>query len=110
MKLQKTTSVTLFGVLNIVFAALGIVGVISSVMLFLVAGDASKNPVIQIIHDNPAYGLWMKISIPLGLLSAGALLAAGMTPERVQEVLTEGADNAGAIMTGINRLIRVLRG
>jgi len=78
MKLQKTTSVTLFGVLNIVFAALGIVGVISSVMLFLVAGDASKNPVIQIIHDNPAYGLWMKISIPLGLLSAGALLAAGI--------------------------------
>jgi hypothetical protein len=78
MTLQKTTAVTVFAVLNIGFAVLGIVGVLSSVMLFAVAGDASKNPVIQIIHDNPSYALWMKMSIPLGLVSSGALLAAGI--------------------------------
>ncbi len=78
MKLQKTTPVTVFGILNIVFAALGGVGVISSIMLFVVASDSSKNPVVQIIHDNPTYALWMKISIPLGLLACGVLLAAGI--------------------------------
>jgi len=76
--MQRPTAVTVFGILNLVFAALGIFGVLGSVMLFAAVGDTSKNPVIQIIHDNPTYAAWMKISIPLGLLSSAALLAAGI--------------------------------
>ena len=76
--MQRPTAVTVFGILNIIFAALGIFGVLASVMLFMAVGNSSNNPVIQIIHDNPAYAAWMKISIVLGLLASGVLLAAGI--------------------------------
>jgi hypothetical protein len=76
--MQRPTSVTVFGVLNIVFAAFGIFGVLASVMLFAAAGTNSNNPVIQVIHDSPGYAAWMKICIVLGLGVSGALLAAGI--------------------------------
>jgi hypothetical protein len=76
--MQRPTVVTIFSVLNIVFAALGIIGVLTSLMLFTAIGTTSNNPVIQLIHDNPAYAAWTKISIALGLLAAAALLAAGI--------------------------------
>ena len=76
--MQRPTAVTVFGILNIVFAALGIIGVIGSVMLFAAVGADSKNPVVQIIHDNAAYAAWMKISVALGLPVSAALLAAGI--------------------------------
>jgi len=78
MKLQKTTAVTVLGVLNIVFAALGIFGVIGTLALFATSSGASNNPVIKIMHDNPGYALWMKMSIPMGLVACGALLVAGI--------------------------------
>ena len=60
-----------------VFAVFGVIGVIASVALFMVAGNTS-NPVVKIMQDNPSFALWMKLSIPLGLLTCAALLAAGI--------------------------------
>ena len=76
--MKRPTAVTVFAILNIVFAAFGILGVLGSVMLFAATEATSKNPIIQIIHDNPTYAAWMKISIVLGLLISGALLAEGI--------------------------------
>ena len=76
--MKRPTAVTTFGILNIVFAAFGIFGVIGSAMMFALAGNPSNNPVIQIIHDNPTYAAWMKLSIPLGLATSAVLLAAGI--------------------------------
>ena len=76
--MKRPAAATVFGILNIVFAVFGVFGVIGSAMMFAVAGDASKNPVLQIIRDNPAYAAWMKLSIPLGLATSAALLAAGI--------------------------------
>jgi hypothetical protein len=76
--MQRPTVVTVFGILNIVFAALGVFGVLAAVMLFTAVGANSNNPVIQIIHDNPAYAAWMKVSIVLGVVASAALLAAGI--------------------------------
>jgi hypothetical protein len=76
--MQRPTAVTVFGILNIVFAALGFFGALASVMLFMAVAGTIKNPVIQLIHDNPTYAAWMKISIVLGLLVSLALLAAGI--------------------------------
>ena len=78
--MQRPAAVTVFGVLNIVFAGLGIIGVLGSLVLFLpsVANAGNGNPVIKIIHDNPAYAAWLKISIVLGLAGCGVLLAAGI--------------------------------
>jgi hypothetical protein len=40
--------------------------------------DDPSNPVIKLIHESPTYTAWLKICIPLGLLSCAALLAAGI--------------------------------
>ena len=75
--MQRPTTVTVFGILNIAFAILGVFGIFASFAL-LSASAMSNNPVVTIIRDNPAYAAWMKISIPLGILSCVLLLAAGI--------------------------------
>jgi hypothetical protein len=75
--MQRPTTVTVFGILNIVFAALGVFGMIATIALFYLPAD-SNNPVIKLIHENPAYAAWIKACIPLGLLSCAVLLAAGI--------------------------------
>jgi hypothetical protein len=75
--MQRPTAVTVFGVLNIGFAVLGIFSLFASyAMLFATA--ASNNPVIEVIRENPTYAAWLKVSLPLGLLSCLVLLAAGI--------------------------------
>jgi hypothetical protein len=76
--MQRPTSVTVFGILNIVFAAFGFFGVIASAMLFTLSGANSSNPVIQLIQDNPSYAAWIKISVVLGILVSIGLLASGI--------------------------------
>jgi hypothetical protein len=76
-RMQRPTSVTVFGILNIIFAALGIFGTIASIVLFLAPPDPN-NPMIKIMYENPAYAIWFKVEIPLGILSGAALLAAGI--------------------------------
>jgi hypothetical protein len=76
--MQRPAAVTVFGILNIVLAVLGIFGLIGSMMLFLPQAASLHNPVIQIIHDHPAYSEWMNFSTGLGLLASGAKLLAGI--------------------------------
>ena len=76
--MKRPTSVTVFGILNIVFAALGLFGLMVSVLLFLPQMTAARNPVIQLIHDNPACAAWMKFSIALGLVAVAAKLTSGI--------------------------------
>jgi hypothetical protein len=76
--MQRSTVVTVFGILNIIFAALGLFGLVASVMVFTATGSSSNNPVIQTIHNNPSYAAWLKISLVLGMGASAALLAAGI--------------------------------
>ena len=75
--MHRPTSVTVFGILNIVKAGFGIFLAITSIPLLLAPAD-SNNPFIKMLHENPAYVAWVKFCIPLGLLSCAALLAAGI--------------------------------
>jgi hypothetical protein len=75
--MQRPTTITVFGVLNIVFAAMGMLGILATMALFSVAG-ASNNPVVSLIRENPAYAAWMKLSIALSVPTLVALLAAGI--------------------------------
>jgi hypothetical protein len=75
--MQRPTAVTVFGVLNIGFAAMGVISLISTLFMFRNLGD-QKNPVIQLMHDNPTYTAWLKISIPLGVVALIVLLIAGI--------------------------------
>lgn len=75
--MQRPTSVTVFGVLNIVFAAFGIVGIIGTVVMFSTM-DSSRNPIVKMMQQSPAYAVWMKLSLPLGLAATIVLLTAGI--------------------------------
>ena len=76
--MKRPTSVTVFGILNIVFAVFGVLATLGSLVLFLPQMANSNNPVIKLIQDNPTYAAWMKFSIGLGVLVSLALLAAGI--------------------------------
>jgi hypothetical protein len=75
--MQRPTSVTVFGILNIVFAVFGIFGIIGTVMMLSMT-DASRNPVVNIMRNSPAYAAWLKLSLPLGAAAIVALVAAGI--------------------------------
>lgn len=75
--MQRPTYVTAFGILNFVFAALGVIGLIAAIALLGLPAD-SNNPVIQLIHECPVYATWLKVSIALDVLGCGLLLAAGV--------------------------------
>src|SRR6266516_4793284 len=75
LTMQRPASVTAFGILNIVFGVFGVFGLLGTMALFSFT-YASTNPVVKIMQQNPAYTTWLKLTIPLGLLSCGVLLAA----------------------------------
>ena len=75
--MQRPTSVTVFGILNIAFACFGVLGILASIALFNLPAS-SGNPVVKIMQDNPTYAAFMKISILLGIFSSLAMLAAGI--------------------------------
>ena len=76
--MQRPASVTVFGVLNIVFGALGFFAVIFTVITFMVPLSSTNSPVVEIMRNSPGYAIWMKLAIPLGFLAAGVSIAAGV--------------------------------
>lgn len=76
--MQRHTALTVFGILNIVFAALGVFGIIGTITMLSMQKGFTHNPVLKIMHSNPAYMSWIKINIPLGLIAGAALLTAGI--------------------------------
>jgi hypothetical protein len=75
--MQRPASVTVFGILNIMFAVFGSVALVASVVMLSVVG-AFPNPMVKIMQESPGYAVWLKINIPLGLMSCAVLLAAGV--------------------------------
>ncbi len=76
--MQRPVSAIVFGILNFVFAALGVIGLIASITLLSLPAD-SNNPAIQFSHACPDYGVWLKSCIPLGVLGCALLLATGFS-------------------------------
>ncbi len=76
--MQRPTSVTVFGVLNLVFGALGLFGMLFTIIIFILPLPTANNPVLEIMRNSPGYALWMKLAIPLGFLATGVSIAAGI--------------------------------
>ncbi|MHC4481456.1 MAG: hypothetical protein ACYS1C_10890 [Planctomycetota bacterium] len=78
--MERPTSVTVFGVLNIVFAVLGLIGVlIAAVSIAAVrAMGGMEDPLIQAIWESPVARAWNLAALPLGLAATIALFAAGV--------------------------------
>jgi hypothetical protein len=75
--MQRPASVTVFGILNIVFAGLGIFGLLSSLVVMALPAQ-QNNPALQLMRDSPVLHAWSLVAIPLGLLSVVALLVSGI--------------------------------
>lgn len=75
--MQRPVSIIVFGIVNFVFALLGVIGLIASFSLFSVPANSSDS-VIKLMDQGPAYAAWLKLCIPLGILNCLLLLAAGI--------------------------------
>ena len=79
--MQRPTSVTVFGILNLVFGALGLCGTAWSLTMFFgpFAKEMAKgNPVLQKMQANPAFGVYSNVSAGLGFVFTLVLLAGGV--------------------------------
>jgi hypothetical protein len=73
--MQRPKSATVFGILNIAFAAMSFVGLIFSVIMMRV-GQSSHS--MQMLKQSPVLAAWTKFTLPVGFVSAIVLLIAGI--------------------------------
>jgi hypothetical protein len=77
--MNRPTSVTVLGILNIVFAAFGLMSIALSIaMIFLQPAMNMKNPVLDLMRQNPAYSLYTNISMVTGTVFTLVLGSAGI--------------------------------
>lgn len=75
---MKPASITVFGILNIVFGLLGLCGVVGAVAaFFLPIAPGTELPAAKLMQ-NEAYRIFMFITIPLGFIATVALVAGGI--------------------------------
>ncbi len=72
--MQRPKVATVFGILNIAFAAMGVVGLIVSIVVLRVAAASHSNSILQ---QSPVLAAWTKISMPIGFVSSIVLAIAG---------------------------------
>ena len=67
--MNRPTSVTVLGILNIVFAAFGLMGIAFYIlMMFVPSALNAKNPVLDLMQKNPGYVMYVNISTFVGAL------------------------------------------
>lgn len=85
--MKRPAAILVFGILNLVFAAFGLFGLLSTAAMLSLPKVAPgnpvmtmmrDNPVLKMVHDNPTYAAWIKLSLPLGSLTCLLLLAGGI--------------------------------
>jgi len=71
-KSARPASVTVFGILNLVFGALGLCGTVASAaMLFLMPQNPNMpNPVLELMAENPAFRLFNQVATGLAFIAA----------------------------------------
>ena len=77
---ERSSAVKVFGILNIIFALLGLCGtVMGSVMFFveLPQDPNFPNPALDLMHENQTYRMYMMVSMALGLIFSIVLAVGG---------------------------------
>ncbi len=79
MARARPTSVTVLGVLNLLFACCGCFGLAGTAVLVAAPDLLGKEDLaVGALRDSAAYSTWMKASIPLTVISVGAQVASGI--------------------------------
>jgi hypothetical protein len=77
----RPTSATVFGILNLVFACLGLCGVVFGAIAMFAASsipNAPPNPAIELMEQNEAYRMFTIVTMGLGFLATIALGLGGI--------------------------------
>jgi uncharacterized membrane protein len=74
--MQKPVSMTVLGVLNLVFALIGLLSTIASTLVML--SQATTNPVYVIMAANPTYRFYVYASLLVGVALISLLAAGGI--------------------------------
>jgi len=76
--MQRPTSVTVFGILNLAFGALGLCGVVFTLASFAIPQNPRMvNPVLDLMHKNAGYRMFLQVTTGLGLIATLALILSG---------------------------------
>ena len=78
--MPRPVSTLVLGILNLVFGAMGLLGIAMTIAMMFIPQPKSPNPnpFMRLIQENEGYALFMKISVPLGLVASVVLLLAGV--------------------------------
>ncbi len=75
--MPRPVAVTIFGILNIVYAVMGMFGeLFGAISTFLFHG--SHNPIQDFLNQNQAFQLWSRIALSLGFVASCMLCLAGV--------------------------------
>jgi hypothetical protein len=75
----KPVSLIVFGILNIVFGALGFCGTIgSAAILFLPAQAMQNNPMYEVMQENEGYRMFLAVGSVIGVVMSIVLIVAGI--------------------------------
>ena len=77
----KPTAIKVFGILHLIFGAMGILGLLlSSVMLFATGpqNQGMPNPALEMMNANATYKIFMMVTLGLGLIFTVVLIFAGV--------------------------------
>ena len=77
--MNRPTSVTVLGIINLVFAAWGFLGVAMVVAMdFMPMPANAKNPMLDLMQQNAVYAIYTKVSLMLGIVATIVLGLAGI--------------------------------
>jgi len=77
----RPASVVVFGILNLVFGALGVCGTAASSAMFFIdlpRDPVIPNPALDLIQSDSTYRLFMQVMIALGIIFSLVLVVAGI--------------------------------
>lgn len=75
--MQKPASLTVFGVLNVIFGVLGLCGAVFNI-LGLAAGSARDNPILYVMKESAVFLVWNWLNALISPLLLLVLLASGV--------------------------------
>lgn len=81
--LMKPTSVTVFGILHLIFGAFSLCGIGFSLLIFVVPDlfqqpGMAQNPALDLMNNNDGYRVFLAVSLVVGLVATVILLIAGL--------------------------------
>jgi hypothetical protein len=77
--MQRPTSVTVLGILNLLFGGLGLLGIVMTLAMVLNPKPRGwmLDPAINVVQENPGYAHYARIGNSIGLVANIVLIAAG---------------------------------